>query len=335
VKRRAAVFIGIVLGVILLFFVLATVDLGQVWAALIKAEYGWVGLALVSSAFALWARAVRWSVLLNGRLPLVQTFHISNIGYMLNALMPFRAGEVARVLLSANAVPPVSMMTSVSTIVLERILDLLFLFGLLGLSLTVLPMPNFVSAGGFTLALASVAGFIFLFIIAIKRAWSVLLLNRLLHIAPFLRRFQLETRLSRFLDGLIVLTSARRFVWMLVWSIIAWSLTAASGYIMLYAFFDAAALPVVLLFIVTSSLFSAAAGAVSTIPAGIGSFQAGIVLALAITGYTEPEGAPLALAIVLHASNLALYTVFGVIGLTRQHITLDDLLARIRPKSAT
>lgn len=328
--RAAGLLVGVAFGVGLIVLLVFTVDLGQVLAALRNAHYGWVLLSLILSVIGLWARAVRWRVFLDGKLSFWHTFHISNIGYMLNALLPFRAGEIARVVLAANAHPPVAMMTTLSSILLERIIDLLFLFALLGLSLTVLPMPDFVAAGGATLAIAAVLGGVLLFIAAVHRVWALRLLYIVLRFAPFLERFAPEERLHRFLDGLSVLTSSSRFAGLFAWSLVAWACTVASGYVMLHAFFGAASLAVALLFIVTSSLFSAAAGALSTIPAGIGSVQAGIILALTVSGYTQPQGAPLALAIVLHATQLCLYTAFGVIGLTRQHIDLRELLARVR-----
>ena len=310
--------------------IITNVDLASIRDSLVTADYRWLPLVLVIFAGALTVRAARWMVLLNRRLTLRNAFHISNIGYMLNALLPLRAGEVARVLLATRVTPPVSMMTSLSTIVLERLVDLLFVFGIFGVALLVLPVENSIEVGGVTLALGSIAGFIVLFIAAHRRDWASALVRFALRIAPFLERFHLEERLSHFLDGLGALTSWRVFAMTLILSAAAWALSVATGYFLLLAFFGTADWRVVLLFTAMSSLVTTAAATVSYTPAGVGTYHAGVVLALTITGFNQPEGAPVAFAIVLHAISLVSYLVFGLFGLFAEKITLDELVGRVR-----
>lgn len=310
--------------------IVTSVDLVSIRDALITADYRWLPLVAVIYVLALFARAARWYILLGKRLSLRKAFHVSNIGYMLNALLPLRAGEVARVLLATRETPPVPMMTTLSTILLERLFDLLIVFGIFGVSLLVLPVEDSIEFGGMTLAVGSVAGFVVLFIFAHRRDWAVAVVRFAVKIVPFLGRLQLEGRLNRFLDGLAVLTAWRTFALTLIWSLLAWALSVATGYVLLQAFFATADLAVVLLFTAMSSLVTTAAATVSYTPAGVGTYHAGVVLALTITGFTQPEGAPVAFAIVLHALGLALYILFGVVGLFAEKITFDELIGRVR-----
>jgi uncharacterized protein (TIRG00374 family) len=310
--------------------IVRSVDLASIRDALINADYRLLPLVALIYIGALFARAARWYVLLGRRLSLRKAFHISNIGYMLNALLPLRAGEVARVLLATRETPPVPMMTTLSTILLERLFDLLCVFGMFGVALLALPVEDSIEFGGMTLALGSVAGFVVLFVFAHRRDWAVAVVRFVLRIAPFLHRLHLEDRLHRFLDGLAVLTAWRTFALMLIWSVTAWALSVGTGYVLLHAFFATSDLAVVLLFTAMSSLVTTAAATVSYTPAGVGTYHAGVVLALTITGFTQPEGAPVAFAIVLHALSVATYAVFGLIGLFAEKITFDELVGRVR-----
>ena len=91
-----------------------------------------MGLAILALLAFMILRAVRWRFMLNsgreaaGRTPYRQVFHVQNIGYMLNNLLPFRLGDVARAVLIGN-VPPVTISQGLSTMVAERVLDLLFM----------------------------------------------------------------------------------------------------------------------------------------------------------------------------------------------------------------
>lgn len=310
--------------------ILINVDLTSIRDSLVTADYRLLPLVVLISTGALFARAARWMILLERRLSLRNAFHISNIGYMLNALLPLRAGEVSRVLLATRVSPPVPMMTTLSTILLERLVDLLFVFGMFGFSLLVLPVEDSIEVGGITLAVGSIVGFVVLFTFAHRRDWALAFVRFALKTVPFLERFHLEGRLNRFIDGLGALTSFRNFALMLISSAAAWALSVATGYVLLHAFFASADWSVVLLFTAMSSLVTTAAATVSYTPAGVGTYHAGVVLALTITGFNQPEGAPVAFAIVLHALSLALYIFFGVIGLVAEKITLDELVGRVR-----
>ncbi len=88
---------------------------------------------------AIWAclsRAIRWRSLLNGRIRLADSFYILSIGMMLNQL-PMRAGEVARSALATRAGIP--FFTAATSIIVERLLDTLYVVIVLALALTQVP----------------------------------------------------------------------------------------------------------------------------------------------------------------------------------------------------
>lgn len=325
--------LGLTIGALALIVAAALVaglDLPTLGAALARADYRTIPVMLFFGVLALAVRAARWRLFLDGRLSLATSFHISNIGYLFNNLLPLRAGEAARLLLAAAKTPPVPVMTSISTILLERSIDLVFVFLLLGVALALLPVGDVVSVGGLALAGAAAAGLLLLFISARRPAWVLSLIAWLQARIPALARLPIADQAARFLDGLTSLTAPRALLWALIWTALAWACSTASSAALLFGFFGAVDVPAVLLFSALSTLAVSAATAVAYTPAGVGPYHASVIVALTIAGLTEPEGAPLAYAIVLHGANLLMYIALGLIGLANEGVTLGEMLTRMR-----
>ena len=147
-------------------------DLTGVRDELLHARYWAVAPCVALSVAGLWLRGVRWRVLLNGRLPLARSFHILNVSYFINGVLPLRVGELARAVLAARAEPPVPVLTSLSTIVVERLLDTLAVFALIGLTLLALPVGLEIGLMGAALGVGAVVGVIVLAVFARRPAWA-------------------------------------------------------------------------------------------------------------------------------------------------------------------
>src|SRR4030042_4011159 len=72
------------------------------------------------------ARAFRWRLLLQPleRLSTRRLFHVLNVGYMLNNILPVRLGDLARAYLCSE-LECLAVSRTLSTVVLERLADLL------------------------------------------------------------------------------------------------------------------------------------------------------------------------------------------------------------------
>ena len=121
-KRWSSIVLGLVVSVVALALLLRR-DLTGVRDELLDARYWAVLPCMALSVVGLWLRGVRWRVLLNGRLALRHSFHILNVSYFINGVLPLRVGELARAVLAARTEPPVPVLTSLSTIVVERLLE--------------------------------------------------------------------------------------------------------------------------------------------------------------------------------------------------------------------
>lgn len=321
-KARYTLAIGIVISVVVLGLLLTSVDLARVGAAFEAARYAYVIPSALILALGMFARALRWHRLLMGKLPLRHAFSILNIGYMFNGALPFRLGEVARVFLANRMESPVPVFTLVSTIVVERLLDMLTVIGILGVALALLDVPASVASAGAFLGAAALVGMITLALVARYRGIVYRLLAPVERLLPFLVRWNLREMLARFLEGLAPLTRWRSAFEAIGWSLVSWALSVVAGYVLMYAFFPQPGWSVTLLFIALASL----AVSVPAAPGAVGSYEAGVVMALTWAGYDQAAGTAVAFAVVLHVMTTGVFVVLGLIGLLDQGVTLGQVM---------
>jgi len=115
-----------------LWLALRGLDFKVIQKSLAKANYLWVAFAAVFALLAYWFRAIRWNLLLE---PMGHKISSSNalwslsFGYLMNLTIP-RSGEVARAT-ALYGVEKVPVDKSFGTIILERVVDLICMFGFL------------------------------------------------------------------------------------------------------------------------------------------------------------------------------------------------------------
>ncbi|MBM4416532.1 MAG: flippase-like domain-containing protein, partial [Chloroflexi bacterium] len=161
-KRRIAV--GLFVSGAFLALLLRQVDRAELGDALAAIDTRWLVAAFAVELGALWVRALRWRLVLDGtvRIRTREAWSLVVIGYAANNVLPVRAGELVRAQLLHEA-HAVSRLAALGTIVVERILDGLVLALLLAATIAVAggnPLLRAVAAlavGGFLAATALVA----------------------------------------------------------------------------------------------------------------------------------------------------------------------------------
>lgn len=122
-----------------IFFVIITVkqiDFERVRSVLKETNYFWIFASMALSIVSYWIRAARWNLLLKPMGYHTKTssgFWAISFAYFMNLTIP-RSGEVARAT-SFYKMENVPFEKSFGTIVLERVIDLIFLLFFLGLTL--------------------------------------------------------------------------------------------------------------------------------------------------------------------------------------------------------
>ncbi len=313
--KSSRLIIGLVIAAIALYFTFRDIDFGALRSALINAEWVWFVPAAGCFAAVLLVRAGRWAVILGGT-RLSTTFHAMNIGYMMNMLLPGRLGEIGRAYVIGERTA-VSMTRAVSSVVVERLLDLAAVVLMLAVVAQFLPMsPALVRpaaiSGALVMVLIAAVGLLI---------WQADRFERVLRsILSRLPKLNAEQWVARFRDlcaGFRAIGQPRSLLAIFVLTLMLWAFSMLMAYLMMFAFvparFDAASLMVIV---------ANLGGAIPT-PGGVGPAQYFAKLALTPFGIDEARG--VAFVFVWWFAQLSLLVVLGFIGLLRVGMSLSQL----------
>jgi uncharacterized protein (TIRG00374 family) len=314
---------GLLVSLVALAVLFYFVDVQELGRALALADYRYVLLAIGITLLWLLVRAFAWRTLLRDKVSLGTAFFTLNEGYLLNNLLPFRLGEVGRAfLLSRKA--PVGFWQVISTIIIERILDLAIAVGLLFATL-----PFVVGATGagqlaVSVGLLVLVGLAGLYLLARNRDWAMRMFERVSARLPLLRR--MGGGASAFFDGLAVLTDGGRFLRAAGFMLLNWVLGIGQYIMMVRAFFPGAP-PLWGAFTLGVAALGVAA---PSSPGSVGVFEGAVVFALSVFG--QNQSVALALAFVLHLVQIGTTGVLGAMALGRDGESLAGLYRQLRSR---
>ncbi len=323
--------LGALVSGIVIVLIARQIDLALLWESLRTANYIWVVPAALLSVLGLFTRTLRWRVLLGGGLDVTRAFHILNIAYLLNGVLPMRLGEVGRAWLASRGDTGVPVMHSASTIVVERLLDLLAVAVFIAVGLAVGPMPPALRTTGLLTSVAALGGFLFLIVLANRRGWATALFERMTRLIPGFAESALKPRaavwLDHLLEGLQPISRVGSLLAAMFWTGVSWFISFLTGMALMLAFYPQAD-PVATLLLIASASFAVALPAV---PGNVGPYEGSILLAMSTIGYTStPQGmaTATAFALVVHAVNLGVNAIMGIIGLMAEGVSFGQIAER-------
>lgn len=307
--------LGVVITVLLLWWVLRDVDLVQVLAEIAGADFLLLGLAVAMATFTYFLRALRWRILL---LPIHpgtsfrSRWAAVNIGFMANNLLPARLGEFARPYALAK-MESVSMGAAFGSLVVERFLDSIAILGLLLAAMAAPGFPADPTVGDVSLD-GLVRGATFL--VGALLAGMVLLLifprplvrfgERGARFLPRKLRRLFVDALTAFLDGLKVMRSPTLLPLAVLWSFGVWAWQSFAFLVGLWAFGIDVGYDVALFVNATVGFLVAAPSA----PGFFGTFQAGARIGLGV--YGVPTGPTVGFAFGFHLGGWIPVTLIGL-----------------------
>ena len=305
--------IGAAISAVFLILAFRGQDLGEVSSVLRRIHYGWLVPALAFYFAGVWVRAVRWSVLLR---PLMRArgrdlFPVVIAGYTANNVLPLRTGEVVRAYLLGRRFG-VRKTAALATIAVERLFD--------GLTMLVFMLAA-AGAISFTAELRRLALVAFLLftiilvglgVVVLAASWRERLLRLALGPLPQGVAVRVERAAESFLSGLGVLRRRRDLVLVAGASLLAWTLEAAMYWTIARGFGQ----PLVGAMGLDGALLTTGVANLATLvpasPGYVGTFEAGVTLAIA--GALElPRGLALSYAIVVHAALWLPVTLVGAV----------------------
>ncbi len=328
-KRRWQVIIGVLISVAALVLALVGIDLKRVVATLAQSDYRYLIPGAAALIAYMLARSVRWRLLLGPGVSLTRCFWVTNIGYLVSNVLPFRLGDPARAVIIGRG-EGVSVPAALSTVVVERVLDMLTVVAMLG------GVAPFVAGSGQAVSAGILAGVLaigaaaVLLLMAFRSQWGQQMVRRILVRIPRLNAERWARVFDGLFDGLAPLRSGRLGLSLLLWSAITWAFVVLTYWALLQAFiprppFLAAPFLVCIL------------GLGMAIPSSPGAV--GVFHAIARYGLTIPFNVPaeeaVTAAFAVHAFQYILFAVLGLIGLARESLTLGAIARSAENLGAT
>jgi len=341
--------VGSAVSVFFVWLVLRGRDLGAIWDAAKEADLRvlapYLGILLLIHLL----RTLRWGILLegSGSPSFSRLNRASAIGFMALVLLPFRLGELARPFLISDRLGEESegaqamrMSAATASIVIERLVDGLFVAGLLFVAMittlaeTAALRPEVVRLriGALFVALAFASAGAILLLLVWQRGRAVGLVERLLSkLSPKLGA-RVASSLESFIGGASKLPRPARFVYFLILTAAYWGLNGVG--IALLAGGFGLQLSLVQAFTVLGVLVIGV-----MIPAGpgmLGTFQFFVILGL---GLYLPEAlvdrAGVAYANVLWGMQFIQQVGLGLIFVAKKPVSLAGLFGSASKKAQT
>jgi hypothetical protein len=312
----------VALGLGLLAFVgVALWQRGPDWGSVINAfqfvEWRWVALAVLINLASVSSRAIAWHLVINQALPEPHprhriVFSAFCVGLLGNAVLPARAGEIARVAVLRRHLPhgPGTSATLVGTVFAHRLFDLFPILILIGYTLETAKIPGWALTSIELFVVIGLALFLFALVSARRQHRHVLdemgAVRRLLAMGQ---------------RGLAVMKRPWAAAGATLFQTIGWALQLLAVYTVMRAFdfgtFPAAALVLVLMNVATVFPFW---------PGNVGLVQAAIALPL-WRQYGVATGTGFAFGIALQAVEMSVGVGLGLVFLAREGLSFANLKA--------
>lgn len=313
--RWLQLIVGLGISAAALYFVFNGIDWEEVSSALRTANYLYLIPSICMLALLFTLRTFRWKMLLHPlqNLKFSRLFGTITVAYLINNTLPFQLGDLGRAYLLSE-LQGVRKSRTLSTVIVERIIDVLTLVVLLVLLVPFIGVPSWAAIpaailGVSFLLLGSVA-----LVAALRRHWIIALVNHLPRFVPQKAKTRLESSVHSAVDGLSVLSNPALLAQVLAITVLQWLVSAGALFLVMMAFdldvgFDAA----IFVMIVVSFGFLIPAS-----PGSIGVYHALSVKALAV--YGVERGPALSYAFVAHLLYYLPPIVIGLLFLWQQQL---------------
>jgi len=300
--------IGVAISLVALFLVLRSVDLAATAEALRSADWRWVLVLIGFICIDLSVRSLRWQRLLApiAHVPYLHTVQYLLVGYLANNVLPARLGELVRSHYAGDR-EGISRSTTLGTIVVERVIDLVAVVSIASVAVLVLNVRGVVASAVLVgMAVAALIAIVLAIGIAAHR------LPGAERIAAYADRFpRIREMVARLRDGLRVVGRPRTLAEALLLSAISWSGSTLS--------FAAAGQAIgIELTIAEAALMASGVALAAAVPAGpasLGTFEFAAVAVGKAIGIDDSDA--FAMGLIVHAGLLLVTTVGGVISLAR------------------
>lgn len=308
-RRRLSAVLGLLMSALAIFMLTQQFNLNELTNALNQVDLSSLVPVpvLIFMSFAL--RAQRWRLLVEHQ-PHVRfwpSFSALMIGYLLNNILPARAGDVARVFELGRS-ERISRMKILATVVAERTVDLVVTLTLLALVLLSYPaLPEWIKKAGAVIALLSIAATSLLALAhTTGRRWIPKLVAMFAQWLPEAIRAKLDQMIQSALEGVAGIFRPLHAIGFLLLTGFIWIVEVAIVYIVA----TSVGLPLALGNALLVLLVLAIGSMVPSSPGQVGTYEFVGLAALALVALQGPLA--LAFIVLLHLLTLVGSTMIGV-----------------------
>jgi len=265
-------------------------------------------------------RALRWKKILQSitKISLKESFFIINTGFLVNVLLPARAGEIARAYILAKK-KNLGKIKSFSTVILDRIIDGMTLFLFFVLSLFLVPVPEEFKLMLLVPALIFLGAFIFFF----KPDKFRFIAKPITMLFPSVKEKTDYVFKEIKGAGKIFYSKKRQFAIIFFYSISIWVLEALLFYFTANIIGIELTLSQVFLLVVVTGF----AAMIPSAPNYIGTFEAAFVVFFSAFGLSQNSG--IALAVTIHLIETIVIVVLGIISVNKLNLNLKEVQKQI------
>jgi len=322
---QRAIEVGISLGFLAL--ALRGINFADLLAALRQANYWWLIPGVVITVALLFLKAWRWQrlILPEHRLPFKSVFTAMCAGYLASNVLPARAGELARLVLLVSE-QPVSVARTFSTIIVERLLDLLTLIVVLAVLLPFVTLPEGLSEVARGITWAALAAALAMLIFSFWKERLLWIARRLFGRVRILDRPQVYDAIGHLIDGFATLRG-RLGVWLIFVSLVGWLGVIGMAWSAGVALQLEAPVTAMAFAVVVTTLWML----VPSSPGYIGVFH--YWAAWAVMQFGVPKDQAVSFALLWHATNYLTLCASGVIALWVHGTSLGQVMQRWRARA--
>jgi len=287
-----------------LYFAFQQVNLEDINRALLTANFYYVFLATLITFITFILRSIRWRMLLNSpkELSFTQYMSSTHIGYFLNNILPFRAGDLGRAKLLANQSKKIRFSFLVGSLVAEKIIDL-WIIGFFSI---------FIIFSGYQDVLGLKFSLIILLLYIIT---SSIIFGKNSIINTIQEKFSIT---KNFIDGYLLVSKNKIRLGQI--SILLWCSFVAYIYLILQALDINLTLQQYIGLTIISSIVTS----LPVAPAAIGTYHLAVIYCLTI--YDINIDLAQTAAILMHSLFLVYTIIFGYIFLSLEKIDLKTLI---------
>lgn len=315
--KQGRFWFGLAISALALYLTLRNVDFTALVEALRTAQLWVFPPAFLVFIVGLSLRAARWSALMGGA-PFLLTFQAMTIGYMLNMTLPLRAGELGRAVVIGQRAP-ISTATALSSIVVERLLDLFAVVLMFAGFALFIPMDASLSRAAAAGAIFAIGLVIGLAVALSQSARIERLLSVLLRRIHWLSADAWLRRYRDFTAGFGLVRTPRQWAFVLGTTVGVWGAAWLLAVVMMAAFLPARAEQAGLM-MVASNL----GGAAPSAPGGLGPVQLFAKVALVLP-FGVDEARATALAFVWSLSQQLTLVVLGLVSMAQVGLSFGQL----------